>query len=140
MRFKFLSLSTVVLACATLMLVSCESFWIGVGSGRRHKPELGPPPHAPAHGYRHKYEGVELVYDSGRGVYVVVDFPLHFYFKGRYYRSREPHWEVGVHIDGPWEPISEDSLPPGLRARDKGKGKGKSKEYPGRGLGLEKNK
>jgi len=129
-----------VLVCGTLILVSCESFSIGVGSGREHKH--GPPPHAPAHGYRHKYEGVELVYDSGRGVYVVVDFPLHFYFDGRYYRCREPRWEVGVHIDGPWEPISEDLLPPGLRAKDKGegKGKGKSKEHPGRGLGLEKNK
>ncbi|GAI19521.1 unnamed protein product, partial [marine sediment metagenome] len=99
MRFKFLSLSAVVLACMTFMLVSCESFSIGLGSGRRHKH--GPPPHAPAHGYRHKHQGVELVYDSGRGVYVVVDFPLHFYFKGHYYRYHEPHWEAGVHVDGP---------------------------------------
>ncbi len=137
MRFKFLSLSAVVLACMTFMLVSCESFSIGMGSGRRHKPKHGPPPHAPAHGYRHKHQGVELVYDSGRGVYVVVDFPLHFYFKGNYYRYRETNWEVGVHVDGPWESVSEEALPRGLRA--KGKGKGKSKEHPGRGLGLEKN-
>lgn len=136
MKPKFLSV--VVLVCSLLMLVSCESFSIGVGSGRRLKPKHGPPPHAPAHGYRHKYEGVELIYDSERGVYVVVDFPLYFYFKGRYYRCREPHWEVGVHIDGPWEPVSEDSLPPGLRAMYKGKGK--LKEPPGRGLGLGKNK
>ena len=138
MRFKFLSLSAVVLACMTFMLVSCESFSIGLGSGRRHKPKHEPPPHAPAHGYRHKQHGVELVYDSGRGVYVVVDFPLHFYFKGNYYRYHEPHWEVGVHVDGPWESVSEEALPRGLRA--KGKGKGKSKERPGRGLGLEKNR
>ncbi len=138
MRFKFLSLSAVALACLTFMLVSCESFSIGPGSGRRHKPKHGPPPHAPAHGYRHKYQGVELVYDSGRGVYVVVDFPLHFYFEGNYYRFHEPHWEVGVNIDGPWESVSEEALPPGLRA--KGKGKGKSKEHPGRGRGLQKDK
>ncbi len=138
MRFKFLSLSAVVLACMTFMLVSCESFSIGMGSGRRHKPKHGPPPHAPAHGYRHKQQGVELVYDSGRGVYVVVDFPLHFYFKGNYYRLRETNWEVGVHMDGPWESVSEEALPRGLRA--KGKGKGKSKGRPGRGLGLEKNR
>ena len=134
MRFKFLSLSAVVLACMTFMLVSCESFSIGLGSGRRHKH--GPPPHAPAHGYRHKHQGVELVYDSGRGVYVVVDFPLHFYFKGNYYRLRETNWEVGVHVDGPWESVSEEALPRGLRAKEKGK----SKEHPGRGLGLEKNR
>jgi len=81
---------------------------------------------------------VELVYDSGRGVYVVVDFPLHFYFEGNYYRYHEPHWEVGVHVDGPWESVSDDALPRGLRAKEKSKGK--SKERPGRGLGLEKKK
>ena len=134
MKFKFLS--AVVLVCMPLTLVSCKSLSIGVGSGRKHKHE--PPPHAPAHGYRHKHQGVELVYDSGRGVYVVINFPHHYYFKGHYYRLRETQWEVGVHIDGPWEFVSEGSLPPGLRA--KGKAKGKSKEHPGRGLGLEKKK
>jgi hypothetical protein len=134
MNSKFLSL--VVLVCVTLTLVSCKSLSIGVGSGRKQKH--GPPPHAPAHGYRHKQHGVELVYDSGRGVYVVIDFPHHYYFKGHYYRLRETQWEVGIHIDGPWEFISEDLLPPGLRAKEKGKGK--PKEHPGRGLGLEKKK
>ena len=134
MRFKFLSLSAVILACMTFMLVSCESFSLGLGSGRRHKP--GPPPHAPAHGYRHKHQGAELVYDSGRGVYIVVGLPRNYYFKGHYYRLRETNWEVGVHMDGPWEFVSDEALPRGLRA--KGKGKGKSKEHPGRGLGLQK--
>ena len=136
MRFKFLSLSAVVLACATLMLVSCESLTIGLGSGRKHKH--GPPPHAPAHGYRHKHQGVELVYDSGRGVYVVIGLPHHYYFKGHYYRLRETNWEVGVHVEGPWDFVSDELLPKGLRAKEKGKGK--SKERPGRGLGKEKNK
>jgi len=136
MKSKFLSV--VVPVCMLLMLVSCESFSIGMGSGRRHRAKHGPPPHAPAHGYRHKQHGVELVYDSGRGVYVVVDFPLHFYFKGNYYRYHEPHWEVGVHVDGPWKLVSDGALPRGLRAKEKSKGK--SKERPGRGLGREKNK
>jgi hypothetical protein len=142
MRFKSISLSIVVLVCATLMLVSCSSFSIGAGSGRRRVYRHGPPPHAPAHGYRHKQHGVELVYDSGRGVYVVIDLPNHYYFKGRYYRRGEVQWEVGVQIDGPWEFISEDAMPKGIRAKEKGKGKakGKSKEHPGRGLGLEKNR
>ncbi len=136
MKFKFLSLSAVVLACMTFMLVSCESLTIGLGSGRRHKH--GPPPHAPAHGYRHKHQGVELVYDSGRGVYVVIGLPHHYYFKGHYYRLRETNWEVGVHMDGPWEFVSDEALPRGLRAKEKSKGK--SKERPVRGLGLEKKK
>ncbi len=132
MKSKFLSV--VVPVCMLLMLVSCHSFSIGMGSGRRHRAKHGPPPHAPAHGYRQKHQGVEIVYDSGRGVYAVVDFPLHFYFEGNYYRYQEPHWEVGVHVDGPWESLSDDALPRGLRA----KGKGKSKERPGRGLGRKK--
>ena len=138
MKSKFLSV--VVSVCMLLMLVSCHSFSIGAGSGRRHRPKYGPPPHAPAHGYRHKHQGVELVYDSGRGVYVVIDLPSHYYFKGRYYRRGEVQWEAGVHIDGSWEFISEDELPRGLRAKEKGKGKakGKSKERPGRGLGRKK--
>jgi hypothetical protein len=142
MRFKSISLSVVVLVCAALMLVSCRSISIGAGSGRRRVYRHGPPPHAPAHGYRHKYEGVELVYDSGRGVYVVIDLPNHYYFKGRYYRRGEVQWEACVHIDGPWEFVSEDAMPKGLRAKEKVKvkAKGKSKEHPGRGLGLEKNR
>jgi len=127
-----------------LMLVSCRSFSIGTRSARRYesKPVLkpGPPPHAPAHGYRRKYQGVELVYDSGRGIYVVIDFPSHYYFKGHYYRFGEVQWEVGVSLEGPWKVISYDELPKGLRFEKKGEGKakGKSKVHPGRGLGLDK--
>ena len=134
MKLKFSFLLAAALTCSTLVLISCRSLTIGGPSGR--KRGHGPPPHAPAHGYRHKQHGVELVYDSGRGVYVVVELPNHFYFKGHYYRHRETQWEVGVHIDGSWELVSEKSLPPGLRGKEKGKGK--SKEHPGRGL--EKNK
>lgn len=58
MKSKTLFLCAVVLACAAITLVSCSS----VGRGN------GPPPHAPAHGYRHKHraKSVEIVYDSGR--------------------------------------------------------------------------
>lgn len=135
MKLKNLSLLAAVLACATLMLVSCESLTIGWQSGR--KRGHGPPPHAPAHGYRHKQHGVELTYDSGRSIYVVVGFPRHYYYKGHYYRPGGVQWEVSAHIDGPWKSVSEKSLPPGLRGKEKGKGK--SKEPPGRGLGTKKN-
>jgi len=136
MKPKISILLAVALGCMALMLVSCESLTVGWKSGG--KPGLGPPPHAPAHGYRHKYQGVELVYDSGRGVYVVVEFPDHYYYKDHYYRLENAQWQVGVHINGPWEPVSEEFLPPGLRAKEKEKGK--SKEHPGRGLGTGKKK
>lgn len=132
MKLKNSSLLAVALACAALMLASCESLTIGLGGKGRH----GPPPHAPAHGHRHKHQGVELVYDSGRGVYVVIGFPHHYYYKGHYYHFGGVQWEVGAHIDGPWKSVSEGSLPPGLRDKDKGKSKGP----PGRGLSTEKKK
>jgi hypothetical protein len=77
-----------------------------------------------------------MVYDSGRGVYVVAGFPLHFYCDERFYRFRESLWEVSVNVDGPWKVVSEQSLPQGLRVKEKGKGE--SKEPPGRGRGIEK--
>lgn len=131
MKFKNLSLLALALVCATLILASCASLTIGGRSRSKHG--YGPPPHAPAHGYRCKHNGVELIYDSGRGVYIVVGLADHYYYKGHYYRFSSDQWQVGVHIEGQWEPVSEESLPPGLRA--KGKGKGKSKERPGRGRG-----
>ena len=145
---KYKILSAVVLICMSFMLVSCGNFSIGTRSERKYEPRAGrkyerkhgPPPHAPAHGYRHKYQSVELVYDSGRGVYVVIDFPNHYYFKGHYYRLGEIQWEVGVSFEGPWKIISYEKLPKGLRVEKKGKGKakGKSKGNRGRGLGLDK--
>lgn len=141
---KFKILSVVVLIGLPLMLVSCRSFSIGTRSEpryeRRYERKPGPPPHAPAHGYRHKYQGVELVYDSDRGIYVVIDFPNHYYFKGHYYRLGEIEWEIGVNLEGPWKTISYDELPKGIRIEKKGKGKakGKSKGNPGHGLGFDK--
>jgi len=55
--------------------------------GHKHR-KGGPPPHAPAHGYRakHKYRyypNCSVYYDYGRKIY--------FYIKG-------DHWEVGVSL------------------------------------------
>ena len=130
MKHKYSFLLEVALICATSVFVSCRSVTVRGPSGQ--KRGHGPPPHAPAHGYRHRQHGAELVYDSGRGVYVVVELPNHFYFKGHYYRHRETYWEIGVHVDGPWEVVTEESLPSGLRGK---KGKGKPKEHPGKGRG-----
>jgi hypothetical protein len=123
MKCRLLSLSAVVLVGTMLLLVSCESVPDRPTSSK--KRGYGPPPHAPAHGHRHKQHGLELVYDSGRGVYVVVELPHHYYYKGRYYRILGNQWQVGIHIDGPWQSVSEKSLPPGLRAGQRGKGKRK---------------
>ena len=83
----------------------------------------GPPAHAPAHGYRFKHShGVFLVYESAIGVYVVSDHSHHYFHKNKYYRLKKGSWEISSRLDGPWKPIKEKKLPPGLQKR-KSKGK-----------------
>jgi hypothetical protein len=92
------------------------------GPGRGY----GPPAHAKAHGYRGKQVcGYELVYDSGRGVYVVVGLPDCYYHEGRFYRLRAGAWEISLRADGDWTPADHQVLPPGLRAEIKNKTKAK---------------
>ena len=130
MKSGTLLLCAVTLACAALMVTSCSSVGICHTSSEKIGRGNGPPPHAPAHGYRHKHKtkGVELVYDSGRGVYVVVGLPDHYYFDGYFFRVRGNRWEISLNTDDGWEPIYEDSIPPGLRKNGKAKAKGKWKK------------
>jgi hypothetical protein len=75
----------------------------------------GPPPHAPAHGHRHKHHGRDLVYDSALGVYVVVGVPNLWFFDGHYVRWYGERWEIGVEIEGPWRVATINRVPAGLR-------------------------
>jgi hypothetical protein len=58
---------------------------------------------------------VELVFDSGLGVYVVVGLPDHFFWDGFFLRIEKGLWYSSLRIDSGWEPRSSDALPPGLR-------------------------
>lgn len=91
----------------------------------------GPPPHAPAHGYRHKrrHDGVELVFDSGRGVYVVVGLHDHYFHADRYYRLAGGAWQVSARIDRGWTALDLSSLPPGLAKQRGARGRGK-RQHP----------
>jgi hypothetical protein len=86
----------------------------------------GPPPHAPAHGYRYKHDDVDLVFDSGMGVYVVVGWPDTYWQDGHYFRLHGSDWQVSARIAGPWALTTVYALPPGL-ARARGP---KVKEVP----------
>ena len=130
MQTPKIGLMIVVLALASL------AFWGCSGSVRHQttKPVAveknvpGPPPHAPAHGYRHKHaDGVVLVYNSGIGVYVVSGYTNVYYFEGRYYRSQHGVWESTPHFHGKWRKASCESLPPGLQDKQVAKSKGKKK-------------
>ena len=85
----------------------------------------GPPPHAPAHGYRHKHKThagqVELVFDSGRGVYLVVGWPGHFFHDGHYYRQANGSWQFSARLDTGWHAASSKRLPPGLAKKGRGR-------------------
>ncbi len=89
----------------------------------------GPPPHAPAHGYRCKNsDGAQLVYDSNLAVYVVSGHSDYYFYNDRYYRWNKSSWQVSVSLDKGWSSASDKSVPPGLRKTHVSKGASKNKK------------
>lgn len=129
MNIKNNTLLITILICVSLILASCALHHPSPSShSSDNKLSYGPPPHAPAHGYRRKHQhGIELVYNSGLGVYVIVGFPNHYYCEDHYFRLSGDQWEISPHIKGPWILASDEVLPYGLKVKGKGKAKGKSK-------------
>jgi hypothetical protein len=98
-----------------------------------------PPAHAPAHGYRAKHKhrdhghhggtfhsGVEVVFDSERGVHIAVGFPGLFFDAGHFYRHTEHGWQVSARADGGWH--AADSVPARvMKARGPGPAKRRKK-------------
>lgn len=91
----------------------------------------GPPPHAPAHGYRRRHRGAELVYDSGLGVYLVAGHPGIYFHDGYYYRVLDGAWRLSVDLGGPWRPTDFRRVPPGLRKKHGAPGRGSRNVPPG---------
>jgi hypothetical protein len=119
-------LALLPLVMGLLVIAGCET--VTVRDSHPGKG-YGPPPHAPAHGYRHKTRGgAELVFDSGLGVYIVVGLPDHYYLDGRYIRHVRGHWEYAPDLDGPWHSRDTRKLPPGLSKKYGG-------DHPGKGKG-----
>lgn len=103
------------------------------GAHRGH----GPPPHAPAHGYRAKVRGYDLEFDGRRGVYFVIGLPGVYWHNGWFFRLHRDRWVRASDGRGPWHDARWGDVPIGLRGgkghghdKDRGKGKGK-----GRGQG-----
>jgi len=143
MALKFVELGTVFVIGACLFLsVGCHSAGVYIGDEPtyRHEPPPrqggGPPPWAPAHGYRakHKYRyypSSHVYYDTGRRLY--------FFSEGRDWRLSASlpssiHIEVNDYVtlemddDRPYRYHSEvvKRYPPG-KHKQKSKGKGKDK-------------
>lgn len=137
MRFKTITSIVVISAVILLMTASCSRHSVYQGPVIT---KSGPPAHAPAHGYRRKHvDGMELVFDSSLGVYVVVGLSDHYYHDGYFFRLRGGIWEMSSKANGHWKVASNNSLPIGLQAKakvnsnsrgkgkDNGNGKGKGK-------------
>jgi len=110
---------TAIVLGFTIVLSGCTVYPV-----HEHHPHYGygPPPHAPAHGYRHKYNDHDLVYDSHLGVYIVVGLHDHYFTDDVYYRWTDHGWYTSRYIDKDWYAYrEEDKLPPGLRKKYKHK-------------------
>lgn len=77
----------------------------------------GPPPHAPAHGYRYKHhDGHDLEYDSDIDVYIVVRDPDTYYSDNLYIRmSSDGRWLVSASLDRGWRLADRGDVPHKLR-------------------------
>jgi hypothetical protein len=122
MSFKTITLFVITFICIILITASCST------NSVYSKPTVskgGPPAHAPAYGYRRKQvDGMELVFDSSLGLYVVVGLSDHYYNDGYFYRLRGGLWEMSKKPDIGWKVVSGSSLPMGLQVKYKANGKG----------------
>ncbi len=134
MHSRLIPACLVILAGGALVLTSCSS---KVRVAKRHPvhstPQVvvvknGPPPHAPAHGYRHKHSGAVLVYESDLGMYQVNGRPGHYFYKDQFYRLHDGQWQVSVSFGGPWNVILDSKLPKKLHKHKHAKAHGKKKK------------
>jgi hypothetical protein len=119
----------VIALCVTGLACSSHSaVRYGQQAGPSKSQGHGPPPHAPAHGYRAKtQDGLELVYRSDYGVYELVGRDRYYYQDGVIYHRDSIGWIVGRTVNGPWTSVTEAQIPPGLRSDHPGKGQGQGK-------------
>jgi hypothetical protein len=130
LRFKaLLSACTIVTA-----LPACHQVVLApVPKGPVIARKAGPPPHAPAHGYRRKHpSGAELRFDARLDVYTVVGRADVYFHDGWFIRIQSGIWQVSATLNGPWEPRDASWVPPGLRSKyqaenRKGRGHGAAK-------------
>ncbi|HEC18124.1 MAG TPA: hypothetical protein ENI97_02140 [Gammaproteobacteria bacterium] len=73
------------------------------------------PPHAPAHGYRYYAYDHELQYNSGFGVYVVIDSPDMYFYDDHYIRYYGGHWQIRNRLQDVWRPAGKNDIPHKLR-------------------------
>jgi len=116
MRSTLKFIPAAALAGGLLFLTSCSGGVVVVHRTPAPAPrpvivQAGPPPHAPAHGYRHKRGNLVLVYDAHYDVYIVDGHAGYYYCRDRYYRVRGNTWQVSFDFGGPWRAVPSTYLP-----------------------------
>lgn len=139
---------TVLILSLSLFFMGCNTLGVGVegpavsGNAPRYHKQ-GPPPHAPAHGYRYKHQnGYEMQYDSGVEAYVVLNIPETYFGNNLYIRfSTDGRWMVCATLDGNWKVAAGNEIPPKLKLHKEKKSYTKDKKKKSKnGKGHKKNK
>lgn len=123
---------TILLSASLVLLLPSVSF-------------ADPPSHAPAHGRRAKEAhhpkpsqpagGVQIEYDSGKGLHVAIGLPGVYFHAGSYYRHTERGWQISATGKDGWKIAAGTTVPdvvrkthpapPAAKAGKKHKSKGK---------------
>jgi len=112
MNFR-LALAIVLATSLTFPVAGC----VALDAPQGYSYAGGPPPHAPAHGYRRNHQGHDLVFDSDLGVYLVVGLSSVWFLDGSYFRISGDHWEVSAATRGPWRVAASSAVPARLYAK-----------------------
>jgi len=108
-----LGLAIVLAAALAFPVTGC----VVLDASRGYSYASGPPPHAPAHGYRRNHQGHDLVFDSDLGVYLVVGLANVWFLDGAYFRISGDHWEMSAGTRGPWRVAAASTVPARLYAK-----------------------
>ena len=100
----------------TLSLSSCYGGGVLVIPAETHSHTTivthnAPPPHAPAHGYRHRYDNHELKFDTGYGVYLVLNNPGLYFYNDHYIRFYNDSWQITNRLQDRWRPARQNDVP-----------------------------
>jgi len=125
-----------VISIGIFVLTGCNTLGYGIKGPGASSPKAkyqkpGPPPHAPAHGYRHKHHGQnELIYDSKIGAYIVLNIPETYFGNNLYIRmSTDGRWLVSATSEGGWRVAVGNEVPYKLKADKKKKKAKKGKAH-----------
>ncbi|MFW5450590.1 MAG: hypothetical protein ACKE9I_03230 [Methylophagaceae bacterium] len=125
-----------MVAVVAILLVGCvQSAGVRYGDSGSSHYKNGPPPHAPAHGYRHKHKKHNMSYDSGLGAYIILGWDNHYFDNNVYFRYRNGAWQASVNLNSGWHDADRYAVPAKLwnyKNNDSNYYKHK-KEHPGKG-------